>query len=342
MKTSIIPFDTASIPTIIQLLESWDVVVLPTETIYWIFADWTNEEAVRKIFFAKERPADNPLILHVSDEKMIDQYAVVDNIVERTLIEKLMPWPFTLVLLKRDKVPDITTWSLDTVCVRIPDHHNLREVIHKIWIPLAWPSANRSGRPSPTTVAMVMNDMDDRVPLIADGWSTLYGIESTVARVVESTDPRYRYSIKILRPWFITKEDIEVVVWSEVNVYYDDITVNESPGTRYRHYSPAAPVQLRNPISDIILPASSQYIAFILTQETIDKYPFFLDQLNQSHKVVILLLWSRENLLSCAQRLYQLYAQCDELWVDAIIVESLPEYGVWYALMNRIRKSSTG
>lgn len=349
MITQILDSTRDSLSHAAELLKQWEVVAFPTETIYGLFAKATDEDAVRKIFLAKNRPADNPLIVHVADIRDIAQYAVVENELQELLIDKLMPGPFTLVLPKKDIVPDITTGWLSTVCIRMPDHVIARQIIREAWYALAWPSANLSGRPSPSSASMVMHDMDWRIPLIIDGWRTLYGIESTVVKLdkIEKTEVGWnkQYVVKILRPWFITKEDLEDIVGDKAIVEYHDQGVNESPGTRYRHYSPHARIMLLDDIDhrspDLLLSDKdlTKKTACIATKEFLGHYSAQFDKLHQNYGVLTMPLGSRYNLLECAQSLYQLYATCDILWIEQIFIEGLPEHGVWYALMNRIRKS---
>ena len=337
MITKVLSANISSIEEAVAILQQWEIVSFPTETIYGLFGDWLNENAVRKIFLAKHRPADNPLILHVADRGDIEKYALIENNIQHMIINKLMPGPLTIVLPKRNVVPDITTGWLDTVCIRIPDYTLARQIIRKSGTALAWPSANVSGKPSPTSSAMVLHDMNTTIPLIIDWGRTLYGIESTVVKVEQWTDG---YIVKILRPWFITKEDIQDVVWDNISVVYADYGINESPGTRYRHYSPHWHITLVSEdfISQIQVHQHKK-IALLATKEFLDRYQKNIDELYAQYGLITMPLWSVANLLECAQSLYQLYATCDTLGIEQIYIEPFPEYWVWYALMNRIRKS---
>lgn len=346
--TEVLDSTRDSLSTAAELLKQWEVVAFPTETIYGLFANATDEDAVRKVFLAKNRPADNPLIVHVADRSEITRYAVIENDLQQLLIDKLMPGPFTLVLPKKDLVPDITTGWMSTICIRMPDHVIARQIIRESWYALAWPSANLSGRPSPSSAQMVLRDMDWRIPLIVDGWRTLYGIESTVVKVdkIVHTNPSSpSFLVKILRPWFITKEDIEDIVGDKAIVEYHDQGVNESPGTRYRHYSPHARITILTDYPqqspDLFLSDKdlTKKTACIATKEFLEHYSSQCDKLHQDYGLLTMPLGSCYNLLECAQSLYQLYATCDALWIEQIFIEGLPEHGVWYALMNRIRKS---
>jgi len=316
-----------------QLLQQWEIVAIPTETIYGLFADATNPAAVQKIFDAKQRPADNPLIIHLAQGQDISPYATISHPLEQLLIDTLMPWPFTLVLPKKDIIPDITTWWLDTVCVRIPDNQIIQDIIRKTGKPLAGPSANTSGRPSPTSAQMVYHDMQWRIPLIIDGWSSHIGIESTVVKVIPSTSGQPTM-VKILRPGIITREDIQEIIWDTALVVYADQTVNESPGSRYRHYAPQANVYLWDETNISYSAHEQDNTAIVGTQE-------FLDELHPDiiARSMLLSLWSINNLSICAHHLYQHYAKCDQENIQRIYIQALPEQGIGYALMNRIRKS---
>lgn len=339
MITQVIKADKESIIKAAQIIVAWDIVAFPTETIYGLFADATNPEAIKKIFIAKNRPSDNPLIVHFAYASDISHYAIIENPIQQLLIDKLMPGPLTLVLPKKDIIPSITTGNLETLCVRIPDHVLSKQLIRHSGVPLAWPSANLSWRPSPISSDMVMKDMDGRITLIIDWWKTLYGIESTVVKVSQQDN---RYIVSILRPWFITKEDIENLVWDEAIVLYNDKGINESPWTRYRHYSPQSHIKIIDTIDDIdfknIYSPGKKY-ALIATTEFLSDNISFIDTLHQDYSLITMPLGSLHNMIECIQSLYQLYSTCDELSIDTIFIQSLPEEGVWYALMNRIRKS---
>lgn len=347
MQTQIIPFSRESFASIIAQLQEWGCVALPTETIYGLFADATDEDAVRAVFLAKGRPSSNPVIIHADSIAMIEQYAIIRSPLERLLLEKLTPWPFTIALQKKSALAESVTAWLDTVCVRIPDHHLLRQLIHDYRRPLAWPSANKSGKPSPSSAAMVKHDMDGKIPLIADGGKTLYGIESTVVVVEEDT-------IRILRPGYITDEDIHVVLdeaggYEDIHVIYDDKWPNISPWSRFTHYAPHGKVTVVDSI-DVMEkwlvrhsddPSLSK-VALIATDEFMADYDDAITRLHAQYGLITMPWWSTSNLLRCAQSLYQLYHDCDRLWITQIFIQQLPhaDKGVAYAIMNRVIRSA--
>lgn len=223
-----------------ELLKNGEVVGIPTETVYGLAADARNSSAVKKIFEAKGRPQDNPLIVHISDMKMIEDYvtSVPEN--ARLLAEKFWPGPLTMILPKKNTIPETTSGGLDTVGIRMPSHPIARGLIEACGFPLAAPSANLSGSPSPTTAQHVLDDMNGRVPAIIDGGECTVGVESTVISFEGN-------AVRILRPGYISYEDLKSVV-SEVisdKGILHKVEQGEkvlSPGMKYKHYSPKANV----------------------------------------------------------------------------------------------------
>jgi len=310
----------------IKQLQMGNVVAIPTETVYGLAADATNPSAIQKIFAIKNRPQDNPLIVHVGDKEDIEKYATIDSSIEKLLIEKLMPWALTILLPKKDIIPTETTAGSDLVAIRIPDHPIARGILQESWLALAAPSANISWTPSPTTAAMVEGNFGNAVAIV-DGWSCSIGIESTVIQVVKNT-------ILIHRPGFITPEDISSVVWPDINVEYSNTQSNISPGTKYKHYAPKACIHFLEASSP--LPKNSLKNGLIVTDEWISQH-----QCDTEKNIYRLYRWgSHDNLLECAQKLYQLYHQADIDGIQDLYVEALPETnGIGYAIMNRVRKS---
>lgn len=222
-----------------SLIKSGALVAFPTETVYGLGANGLNAEAVEQIFLAKGRPNDNPLILHIAQKGDVKKlWAHVPHRAE-PLIATFWPGPLTLVFNKADCVPYAVTAGLETVAVRMPSDQTARLLIRKAGVPIAAPSANRSGKPSPTTAAHVLEDMDGRIPLILDGGPCKYGVESTVLSLVGEPT--------ILRPGAVTREMLEAVI-GEVKLaksVLKPLGVNEtaaSPGMKYKHYAPDADV----------------------------------------------------------------------------------------------------
>ena len=241
MKTRLAKPTEKNIETACNLLQSGEVVGVPTETVYGLAGDCRNESAVEKIFIAKGRPQDNPLIVHISSMKMLD--GLVSYVPEdaKTLAKHFWPGPLTIIMPKGPLVCEKTCAGLDSVGIRMPSHPIAREIIEKSQVPFAAPSANLSGKPSPTTAEDVFADMNGRVPLIIDGGICDAGVESTVVSVLGNNPI-------ILRPGIITKEQMEKVLHKKVEIakaITEDIKSDEkvlSPGMKYKHYSPNAKV----------------------------------------------------------------------------------------------------
>jgi L-threonylcarbamoyladenylate synthase len=223
-----------------SLLKRGELVVIPTETVYGLAADATNGDAVRAIFAAKGRPQDNPLIVHVAS--VADALSMIPErlIVARRAIEAFAPGPLTVVVPVPSGIAPVVTAGLGTVALRVPAHAGAAAIIAAAGVPLAAPSANRSGRPSPTSFEMARWEMEGRVRAIVDGGDTNIGIESTV---IDGTDPE---QLRILRPGSISAEELrdvlQVPVLEERDTDSEDDALRRSPGTRYRHYQPAVPV----------------------------------------------------------------------------------------------------
>jgi L-threonylcarbamoyladenylate synthase len=223
------------------LLRVGEIVAFPTETVYGLGAVVWNESAVQKIFTAKERPADNPLIIHCADIADIETIAQAFPPAIRRVAEHFMPGALTILLDTQERIPAIVRAGLPTVAVRIPAHPIAQELIRAVGAPLVAPSANRSGRPSPTQARHVVNDLNGRIAGVIDGGSCAVGIESTVISMLETP-------YHILRPGNITKADLENFTHQEFVEYrtvFDTIQgAVPAPGMKYRHYAPKAPVQI--------------------------------------------------------------------------------------------------
>jgi L-threonylcarbamoyladenylate synthase len=243
MKTQVLPISSKSIALAAELLKHGEIVALPTETVYGIAGDARNGEAVKKIFAAKGRPQDNPLIVHIHGMNMLE--GLVSEVPERAqkLAKAFWPGPFTMVMPRGAEVSDVTCAGLDTVGVRMPSNPVVQQVIDVSGIAFAAPSANLSGKPSPTNAADTLVDMDGRLPLILDGGESAVGVESTVVSVCGEHP-------MLLRPGYITKEQMEAVLGEEVLVSHAILErlkegeVVRSPGMKYKHYAPKAQVTI--------------------------------------------------------------------------------------------------
>ncbi len=214
-----------------QLIRKGEVVAFPTETVYGLGADATNAEAVKKIYTAKGRPSDNPLIVHLADKKDIKKYVLGISPLEQKIVDNFMPGAISLVLKKNDVIAPIVVAGGETVAIRIPENEVAREFIAATGRPICAPSANTSKRPSPTIAEHVFEDMHGKIPLIIDGGQTTVGIESTVVKVVDE-------EIYILRPGKFGKADFESKLHCVCHEKVLAGKVVESPGTKYTHYKP--------------------------------------------------------------------------------------------------------
>lgn len=237
MKTLILKPNKESINLACELLKKGEIVALPTETVYGLAGDSTNSDAIQKIFLAKGRPSDNPLICHISNMEMLKKVVsfIPDDCLK--LAKVFWPGPLTMIMPKSDSVCSQSCAGLDSVGVRMPDNKTTLEIIEKSGIFFSAPSANTSGKPSPTNASDVFEDMNGKIPLIIDDGDCRAGVESTVLSLIDSTPT-------ILRPGVITKEDIEKVLNKKVEIasgVKKEITKDEkvlSPGMKYKHYAP--------------------------------------------------------------------------------------------------------
>ncbi len=241
MKTKRLTSSQDDLKTAAEFLRAGEVVGIPTETVYGLAANATDETAVRKVFAAKGRPADNPLIVHVSAADQVDAVATDIPQLARQLFARFSPGPLTIILPKRDLIPAVTSGGLDTIGVRIPSHPVTRALLEVAEIPLAAPSANRSGYPSPTTADHVLRDMEGKIAAVVDGGACQVGVESTVISIAGDV-------IHILRPGAVTAEMLSEEARVEIDpAVTHALTQNDapcSPGMKYRHYAPRANVTL--------------------------------------------------------------------------------------------------
>ena len=324
------------------IIKRGGLVAFPTETVYGLGANGMDEKAAAKIYAAKGRPSDNPLILHISDISMLD--GIVSHIpnTAQILMEKFWPGPMTLVFKKKPEVPYGTTGGLDTVAVRFPSHKVALEIIAVSGVPIAAPSANTSGRPSPTKASHVIEDMDGKVDMIVDGGEVGIGIESTIIDVTGEIP-------MILRPGYITKSMVEECVGP---VLVDKVvtakTVEEiggdykpkAPGMKYRHYAPRAELtmfdgnieKVVNEINRLSKEASDngKSVGIIATEETKDSYNI--------GKIVS--IGTRKDEASIARGLYGILRDFDTMDVDVIFSETFYDDDLGQAIMNRLIKAA--
>lgn len=332
-----------------QLLLDSQVVAFPTETVYGLWANALDTKALKKIFLLKNRPSNNPLIVHVWDKDEISKYGIISSPIEKKIIQKLMPWPITILLNKKENIPNLVS-SNPYVGIRIPSNRVALDFLKYCQLPIAAPSANISTKPSPTSAQMVNNYFGEKLPLIIDGWNCNVWIESTVIKVDETSscipmwadDCNISYKITIMRPWFVTKEDLEALFDKNRNVFvqYSSEISNISPWNMYKHYAPSASINIIQNI-DILKKYSKikdKKMAFILTDEFIVENQFFLSNLQKTFHIIS--WWSKKDLITCAQNLFEIYHQCDQKSIDLIFIEQLKEEWLWFSIMNRVKKSA--
>ena len=322
-----------------QVLKDGGLVAFPTETVYGLGADAFNEEAVSNIFLAKGRPSDNPLIVHISHISQLSQ--LTDHIPERAkaLMDAFWPGPLTILFKKNNRVPLKTSGGLDTVAVRMPNNPIALKLISYSGLPLAAPSANTSGRPSPTRADHVLEDLSGSVDIVIDGGSTGVGIESTVLDLSEEIP-------LILRPGAVTYEELVVflpnLAYDPALEISDDKTKPKSPGQKYRHYSPKAKMEIvmgdEEKMVEKINALASEYrekglkLAIMATDETISKYEV----------TNTISMGSRKKLSTISQNLFHVLREFDRLDIDIILSEGVDEIGIGKAIMNRMKKAAAG
>lgn len=332
-------FEDESLEKACNILRDGGLVAFPTETVYGLGGDALSYDAAHKIYAAKGRPSDNPLIVHIADTK--DLYDVACNVNEKAvaLVDAFWPGPITMIFQKADKVPTSTTGGLDTVAVRMPSHPLAQALIRMSGVYIAAPSANTSGRPSPTKAEHVIEDLQGKIDMIIDGGQVGIGIESTIVDLTEEIPV-------ILRPGYITKEMLEEVV-GEVKVDPAILSlepkkniVAKAPGMKYRHYAPKGQLFIvEGPIEDVIVKinalvaqkiAEGKNVAVIATEETKDKY----------HCEQLYSIGSRKSEGSIAAGVYDILRQMDHIGAEYIYTESFSNDRLGHAIMNRMLKAA--
>jgi len=336
MITQVKPVSPAAIKEAAQLIRKGELVGMPTETVYGLGANALDEEAVKKIFEAKGRPGDNPLIVHVS---CLDEIPpLVREIPEsaKRLMEAFWPGPMTLILPKSEKIPSCVSAGLDTVGIRLPASEAARDLIRESGCPIAAPSANRSGRPSPTAAQHVFEDMDGRIPLILDGGNSEVGVESSVIDATGDVPV-------ILRPGGITPEMVEAVLGS---VAIDEHVMSplaegdivRSPGMKYKHYAPKAKTVIFDGIAENVMAA---ICARYDEAERAGEAPAILgfDEHDFGGRTRIS-LGSVKRPQEAAARLFAALRELDERGETVALCEAVEATGIGLAVMNRMGRAA--
>ena len=311
MKTSI----TSSPVEAAQIIREGGIVAFPTETVYGLGADVFNEEAIAKIFEAKQRPADNPLIAHVSSIVQIEELAAEITENATKLIGKFFPGPLTVVLSKSTRVPLTATAGLDSVGVRMPRNEVAREFLAACGTPVVAPSANLSGRPSPTTWQAVNEDLNGRIDCILQGNPTEIGLESTVV------DCRYEVPI-VLRLGAVSLEHVRAVVPEAGMLTPNENDKVRSPGLKHKHYAPNARVLIVEEVTLIDGERPRAYIGSTSPTYEFDFVRIIKDEAEYAHE------------------LFEFFRECDRQNIKTISCESVKAVGIGAALMDRIRRAS--
>ncbi len=333
MKTLYLPADDPKTPVIAaELIRKGELVAIPTETVYGLGANGLDENAVAKIFLAKGRPQDNPLILHVAEGKDMEKlcFPIPDS--AYLLAEKFWPGPLTIVLPARDLIPKRTTGGLSTVAIRCPDNAVTRQIIALSGVPIAAPSANISGKPSTTTAQHVLHDHDGNIAAIVDGGPCRVGVESTI---VDLTEDRPR----LLRPGGITPEQLtevlgDLIVDKAVTAQIDKDAVVKAPGMKYRHYAPQCEV--------VIVSGSREKAAAYIHQhfEEKDRVLCFEEELPLYRDCAPLAYGREEDALTLSAGLFSALRLLDAPDIHRVYARCPVGGGVAYAVQNRLKKAA--
>lgn len=325
-----------------EILRNGGLVAFPTETVYGLGADALNGGAAAKIYAAKGRPSDNPLIVHIAKREDLKRLVKDIPVKAETLIDAFWPGPLTMIFDKKPEVPDGTTGGLSTVAVRMPSHTIARQLIQQSGVLIAAPSANLSGRPSPTEAEHVWEDMQGRIDMLIDGGKVGIGIESTIVDMTVNPP-------MILRPGYITKEMLEEKIGpvsvdkaaqAEKLSKTEEAYKPKAPGMKYRHYAPKADfIMFEGSMSNVAEAinrrkqeeeAAGKKVGIICTDES---KMYYLGE-------YIIPIGSRENAESIAANLYKVLREFDETDIDVILGETVSRDGLGQAIMNRLIKAA--
>ena len=335
MKTRVLKPTPEALEEAGELLRRGELVAFPTETVYGLGADALNPEAVLRIFAAKNRPADNPLIVHIWDRSQLSDLCEPTETALR-LMDRFWPGPLTVLCRKKEKVPDVVTAGLDTVGMRMPSHPVARDMLRVAGVPVAAPSANLSTRPSPTAAAHVLEDMDGRIPLILDGGACDFGVESTVL------DASGEVPV-ILRPGAVTREMVaELVGACEVaDSVMRPLAEGESapsPGMKHKHYAPKGRLTIYRGSAEAVEQAICRAYdkaadaglrpVILATAPHLDWYA--------GRKTMSL----GETLLDAAHNLFACLRNADDCGYDRLLAEAVSEASVGLAVMNRMARAA--
>ncbi len=337
MQTQLLPASDEALALASRLLRDGQLVAFPTETVYGLGANAMDAQAVLRIFAAKGRPGDNPLIVHIHDRSQLDGLCEVNDAAIR-LMDAFWPGPLTMILPKKPAVPCEVTANLDTVAVRMPAHPVALAMLKACGLPIAAPSANRSGKPSPTTAHHVFDDMDGRIPLILDGGESDVGLESTVVSLVGERPC-------ILRPGGVTQAMLEAVV-GPVDLAGSILRPLEkgekalSPGMMYKHYSPDGQVTLIEGEEADVVEALRRLYAHAASEDHRACVMCFTEHVQALSGCRPHDIGHRDDASEVAHRLFHTLRLLDDEHMDVIFSEVVPPEGVGLAVMNRLGRAA--
>ncbi len=324
--------DATALTQAAALLRDGEVVAIPTETVYGLGADAFSRAAVRKIFAAKGRPQDNPLIVHIADVEQLEELCPKVPEAAEKLARNFWPGPLTIIVPKNGRIPAETSAGLDTIGIRLPAHPIAREIIRLAGVPIAAPSANLSGRPSTTTAQHVLRDMDGKIAAVVDGGACTVGLESTIVSLAGDV-PR------LLRPGGVTLEQLRAVLGTvEVDeaLYctIDDTAQVSAPGMKYRHYAPKATV--------VVVVGTPQDTAHYILGQTQDGDGVlcFDEYAAQFAGCIVHTFGASANLKAQAQQVFDRLRAFDETAVSIIYAQCPQDSGLGLAIGNRIKKAA--
>ena len=351
------PEDEAKLQEAAGILRAGGLVAFPTETVYGLGGNGLLKEASRSIYAAKGRPSDNPLILHISDMKELEPITREIPYRARTLAEHFWPGPLTMILNKAEIVPLETTGGLSTVAVRMPEHEVARRLIALAGVPVAAPSANTSGRPSPTTAAHVREDLEGKIEAILDGGPSGIGLESTIVDL-SGEEP------VLLRPGAITAEMLEKALGERVLLDpalekpLDPSVHPKAPGMKYRHYAPKAPMVIiqgkeGNFAGEELLRVEEavdrqvdrsledgKRTALICSDESLSYYQKRYEAPLAKGQLILRTMGTRNREESIAHNLFSVLREMDEVQAEYIVAEGVNTEAIGYAVMNRMKKAA--
>ncbi len=331
METLLLKDTPADIKTAADIIKNGGIVAVPTETVYGLAADALNGKAVEKIFTAKGRPMDNPLIVHICDLEMLERFNIYREFTDKAklLAERFWPGPLTVILPKGDSIPDETSAGLSTVAVRFPSHKTALALIKAADTPLAAPSANLSGKPSPTTAQHCINDLMGRADAIIDGGECEVGVESTVITLAQ--DPP-----RLLRPGGVTPEQLrevlgEIVIDKAVTDRLEEGRTAASPGMKYRHYAPRA---------DVFLVRGESFVPFVSRIADRDSAVICYDEDKDKFDLTAYPIGKKTDFHSHTHRLFDILRQIDDTDIRTVFAPCPPKDGVSLAVYNRLIRAA--